>query len=102
MKFLDSEPHWRKRKIKEALFIDCLNPQKHISNAVMNLEKGLDIPDCWKEFNADIRKNFFKLLRFPVVYCRVFAFSVAIFEFVLCRSLFDEKLRERRDPKLSS
>ena len=60
MKFLNSEPHWRKRKIKEALFIDCLNPQKHISNAIMNLEKGLDIPDCWKEFNADIRKIFFK------------------------------------------
>ena len=49
MKFLDSDPHWRKRKIKEALFIDCLNPQKHISGAIMNLEKGLDIPDCWKE-----------------------------------------------------
>ena len=60
MKFLDSEPHWRKRKIKEALFIGCLNPQKHISNAIMNLEKGLDIPDCSKEFNADIQKNFFK------------------------------------------
>ena len=24
--FLDFEPHWRKRKINEALFIDCLNP----------------------------------------------------------------------------
>ena len=59
-KFLDSDPHWRKRKIKEALFIDCLNPQKQISNALMNLEKGLDIPDCWKEFNSDIRKIFFK------------------------------------------
>ena len=109
MKFLDSEPHWRKRKIKEALFIDCLNPQKHISNAVMNLEKGLDIPDCWKEFNADIRKIFFKkvpakkqLLRFPVVYCSCFRFSLPFFEFVLWSSLFDEKLRERRGPKLRS
>ena len=36
MKFLDSEPHWRKRKIKEALFIDCLNPQKQISDAIYN------------------------------------------------------------------
>ena len=49
-----------REKIKEALFIDCLNPQKQISNALMNLEKGLDIPDCWKEFNSDIRKIFFK------------------------------------------
>ena len=24
--FLDFEPHWRKRKIKEAIFIDCINP----------------------------------------------------------------------------
>ena len=59
-KFLDTEPHWRKRKIKEALYIDCLNPQKEISDTIMNLEKGLNIPDCWKEFNADIRKIFFK------------------------------------------
>ena len=59
-KFLDTEPHWRKRKIKAALYIDCLNPQKEISDMIMNLEKGLNIPDCWKEFNADIRKIFFK------------------------------------------
>ena len=54
--FLDTDSHWRRRKIKEALFIDCLNLQKQISDAIMNLEKGLEISDCWKEFNADIRK----------------------------------------------
>ena len=52
--FLDSDSYWTRRKIKEALFIDCLNPQKQISDAIMNLEKGLEISDCWKEFNADI------------------------------------------------
>ena len=31
-----------------------------ISDAIMNLEKGLEIPDCWKEFNSHIRKIFFK------------------------------------------
>jgi len=58
--FLDSDSHWRRRKIKEALFIDSLNPQKQISDIVMNLEKGLEISDCWKEFNPDIRKIFCK------------------------------------------
>ena len=48
-KFLDSE-----RKIKEALFINCLNPQNQISDSIMNLEHGLEIAACWKEFNPDI------------------------------------------------
>ena len=61
-KFLDSESHWRKRKIKEALFIDCLNPQNQISDNIMNLEKGLEISACWKEFNPDIRKIFFNIV----------------------------------------
>ena len=87
-KFLDTEPHWRKRKIKEALYIDCLNPQKEISDMIMNLEKGLNIPDCWKEFNADIRKIFFKKVprkrsqsRVPFI-IPVFSFSVSIFDFL--------------------
>ena len=28
--FLDFEPHWRKRKIKGAIFIDCINPGNNI------------------------------------------------------------------------
>ena len=55
--FLDSETHWRRRKIKEALYIDSLNPGKQISNNIMNLEKGFDISGCWKEFSSDIRKK---------------------------------------------
>ena len=62
-KFLDSESHWRRRKIKEAIFIDCLNPQKQISDNIMNLEKGLDIAACWKEFNPDIHKIFSKIVQ---------------------------------------
>ena len=56
-KFLISELDWRRRKIKEALFINGLNPQNQISDSIMNLEKGLEISACWKEFNPDIRKN---------------------------------------------
>ena len=63
-KFLDTESHWRsrRRKVKEALFIDCLNPQNQISDSIMNLEKGLEISACWKEFNPDIRKFFFNIV----------------------------------------
>jgi len=43
--FLDFEPHWRKRKIKEALFIDCLNPGvTMMPHMLMNLEKELKLP----------------------------------------------------------
>jgi len=59
--FLDFEPHWRKRKIKEALFIDCINPRSNISpNNLMNLEKGIEIANCWKEFNPHLKKIFSK------------------------------------------
>ena len=54
--FLDFEPHWRKRKIKEALFIDCLNPGVTLlPDMLMNLEKGIEIASGWKEFNPHIR-----------------------------------------------
>ena len=62
--FLDSETHWRRRKIKEALYIDIdslnLNPGKQISNNIMNLEKGFDISSSWKEFSSDIRKSYLR------------------------------------------
>ena len=55
--FLDFEPHWRKRKIKEALFIDCINPGSNISpNNLMNLEKGVDIASFWKVCNTQVKK----------------------------------------------
>ena len=62
--FLDSHPHWRKRKIKEAIFIDCLNPSAEISSnsKIMNLEKGMVVSNCWKEFNGEVRKIFSKKL----------------------------------------
>ena len=54
--FLDSDSHWRRKKINETLFIDSLNPQKQMSNIIMNFEKGFEIFVCWKEFNFYIRK----------------------------------------------
>ena len=62
--FLDFESHWRKRKIKEALFIDSINPGKDIlPNKLMNIEKGIEISSCWKEFNPHTRKIFFKKIQ---------------------------------------
>ena len=62
--FLDFESHWRKRKIKEALFIDSINPGSDIlPNKLMNLEKGIGISSCWEEFNLLVRRIFSKKIQ---------------------------------------
>jgi len=48
--YLDREEDWKKRKIKEALYINSMDPKK-----LMNLEKGFEINQCWNEFNPQIR-----------------------------------------------
>ena len=40
----------KKRKIKEALVIIGMDPKQ-----IMNLEKGMEINQCWNEFNPNIR-----------------------------------------------
>ena len=66
--FLDSETNWRRRKIKEALYIDSLNPGKQISNKIMNLEKGFDISGCWKEFSSDTPQTTLLVERHSVIF----------------------------------
>ena len=57
--FLDFESHWRKRKIKEVLFIASIHPASDIlPNKLMNIEKGIEISSCWKEFNPHVRRIF--------------------------------------------
>ena len=79
----DSKTHWRQRKIKEALYIDSLNPGKPRSNNNMNLEKGCDIYRCWKEFCLENRKNLCsKMLNISscaYIQDEVFIFAVFIF-----------------------
>ena len=42
--FLEVEKDWRRRRIKEALYIDSINPQEDIDpNKLMNPEKGTSI-----------------------------------------------------------
>ena len=48
--YLENEEDWKKRKIKEALIINAMEPTQ-----IMNLEKGMEIYQCWNEFNPNIR-----------------------------------------------
>ena len=78
LEFLDSDPHWRKRKIKEAIFIDCLNPNAEISSSskIMNLEKGMEVSNCWKEFNVQrSSKDFFKEIGNPAEFTQIHHFA---------------------------
>ena len=45
----------RKEKIKEALYINAMNPKD-----LMNLEKGFEVNQCWNEFNPEMRNIAFK------------------------------------------
>ena len=44
------ENNWKGRKIKEAIYINALNP-----SSKMNLEKGFELDPIWSEFNAEFR-----------------------------------------------
>jgi len=48
--YLEHEEDWKKRKIKEALYINAMD-----SKEIMNLEKGFEINPYWNEFNPHIR-----------------------------------------------
>ena len=53
--FIDREPHFMRRKIKESIYINALDPsEKH--SKIMNLEKGIATNPCWNEFNSEVRK----------------------------------------------
>ena len=42
--FLDKEDHWKGRKLKEALYINALNPSTTTNaSKIMNLEKGFKL-----------------------------------------------------------
>jgi len=54
--FLEIEKDWGRRRIKEALFINSINPSAEIDpTKLMNPEKGTEIAACWKEFHPEIR-----------------------------------------------
>ena len=54
--FLDKEDHWKRRKLKEALYINALNPCTTTNpSKIMNLEKGFEFDAIWNEFNSIFR-----------------------------------------------
>ena len=54
--YLDKEKNWKGRKIKEAIYINALNPTSTAKQEnVMNLEKGYELDSIWGEFNPIIR-----------------------------------------------
>ena len=52
--YLDSESYWKKRKIKESLYINAYDSSSEV-RGLMNLEKGIQVDRCWNEFNKLIR-----------------------------------------------
>jgi hypothetical protein len=54
--FLAVEKDWILRRIKESIFLNCLNPSTEIdASKLMNPEKGMEMAECWKEFNPVVR-----------------------------------------------
>ena len=59
--FLDFEKNWRRRKIKEAVYINATNPTNELDRKrAMNLEKGYVLDEIWSEFN-EVRRQSTKL-----------------------------------------
>ena len=58
----------KKRKIKEALYINSMDPKK-----LMNLEKGFETNQCWNEFNPHIWN-----IAFRKAHLKIFAFSFTV------------------------
>ena len=53
---MDKEDNWKGRKIKEAIYMNSLNPTARIDpSKLMNLEKGFELDPIWSEFNPVFR-----------------------------------------------
>ena len=51
---IDQEKQYSQRKIKEALYINAMNPGRDVTS-LMNIEKGDYIDPCWNEFLPEIK-----------------------------------------------
>ena len=66
--FLDKEKNWRRRKIKEAIYINAINPtESMVHQEISNLQKGYDFDPIWSVFNQDFRRIIEKRIRFAKV-----------------------------------
>jgi predicted GIY-YIG superfamily endonuclease len=55
---ITEEQDWMSRKIKESIIIDCLNPKKEMLE-LMNLEKGINVSQCWLALAERLRTQLF-------------------------------------------
>ena len=55
-RIIGKEMKWESRKIKEALFINALDPFGQ-EGKLMNLERGWELSPVWNMFNARIRRE---------------------------------------------
>ena len=63
--YLDREKNWRRRKIKEAVYINAINPtESMVQQGILNLEKGYEFDPIWSGFNQDIRNIVQKKIKF--------------------------------------
>jgi len=65
--YLDKEKNWRRRKIKEAVYINALNPtESMVWQGILNLKKvlGYEFDPIWSGFNLDIRNIIKKNIKF--------------------------------------
>ena len=60
--FVDQESNWSRRKIKESIYINAMDPSQKPTQ-IMNLEKGKEVNPCWNEFNSVIKKIVMKKAR---------------------------------------
>ena len=60
--FVDQESNWSRRKIKESIYINAMDPSQKPTQ-IMNLEKGKEVHPCWNEFNSVIKKIVMKKAR---------------------------------------
>ena len=71
--YLDSEKNWKRRKIKEAIYINAVNPAEAMgSNKILNLEKGYNLDPVWSGFNEEYRNIMakkFELQKNYVLWC---------------------------------
>ena len=66
--YLDREKNWRRRKIKESIYINAINPtDSMVHQKFLNLEKGYDFDLIWSGFNQDFRGIIEKRIQFAKV-----------------------------------
>ena len=62
---MDRGKNWRRRKIKEAVYINAINlTESMVQQGILNLEKGSEFDPIWSGFNQDIRNIVQKKTKF--------------------------------------